>query len=206
MQISAFAKSFSFCSLLGETLTGDKYSSSDDIVTANITKEYVCNSPHRISDRYVFITFPRKTALLNLCEVQIYAVYEYDLTKTGSATQSSSAVPEMIADQGFDNDRLTCIATNDQTDPWWKIDLGSNHDVEEVVIYLPSEGSIPFSSECDVYVDQQLCGNASTASKTFVSVICSLKLQGKGIEIKSIGANKRIALCEVEVYSEVRFA
>ena len=75
-----------------------------------------------------------------------------DLTKTGSATQSSSAVPEMIADQGFDNDRLTCIATNDQTDLWWKIDLGSNHDVEEVVIYLPSEGSIPFSSECDVYV------------------------------------------------------
>lgn len=55
-------------------------------------------------------------------------------------------------------------------------------------------------------LDQRLCGNASVANKKFVSVICSPKLHGRVIVIKNVGANKRVALCEVEVYSEVRVA
>ncbi|XP_066028344.1 uncharacterized protein [Pocillopora verrucosa] len=144
--------------IVGETLSGDTCNSLDGNVRANVIKEYVCNSPHRISGRYVFITIPSKTASLNLCEVQIYAVYEFDLTKTGSVTQSSTAVINMTADQGVDNDRLTCIATKEQTDPWWKIDLRRYYDVEEVVIYPPSESFIPYSSQLyHVHVDDHLC-------------------------------------------------
>lgn len=76
LQILTNAQDLLFYSLPGETLSGDTCSSLDGNVRANVIKEYVCNSPHRISGRYVFITIPSKTASLNLCEVQIYAVYE----------------------------------------------------------------------------------------------------------------------------------
>ena len=86
-----------------------------------------------------------KNAKRNLGDYYTYILV--DLTKNGSVTQSSTAVIEMTADQGVDNDRLTCIATKEQTDPWWKIDLRRYYDVEEVVIYPPSESFIPYSSQ-----------------------------------------------------------
>ena len=75
----------------------------------------------------------------------------------GSATQSSSALTEMNADLGFDNDRFTCTATAEETDPWWKIDLGTNYTITEITIYLASENFIPRSSQYEVNVGMY-CG------------------------------------------------
>ncbi|KAJ7393565.1 hypothetical protein OS493_006550 [Desmophyllum pertusum] len=188
--------------VVGEQLTGENCISSNGIITANVLKEYVCNNPNRIKGRYVFIVIPNKTASLTLCEVQVYAVYEYDLTWMGSASQSSSFAPVMTAEEAFDEDRVTCTATKEETNPWWKIDLGSDHSVSEVVIY-PGD-TLPYSSQYDVFIDQQLCGVANTTDSQLLSVICNPKALGRVITINCTGANKMVALCEVEVYANVR--
>ncbi|XP_078374203.1 uncharacterized protein LOC144657733 [Oculina patagonica] len=185
-----------------EHLIGENCISSDGIVTANVLKEYVCDYPNRVRGRYVSVISANSHGSLDLCEVLVYAVYEYDLTWMGSAMQSSYFIPEMRAEKAFDDDRVTCTATKEETNPWWEIDLGSNHTISEVVIY--TDDTLPHSSQYDVFVDQQLCGVANTTSSQLLSVICTPKAHGKVITVKSNGANTTVALCEVEVYAKVR--
>lgn len=73
----------------------------------------------------------------------------------GAATQSSYFIPEMHAKEAFDNDRVTCTATKETMDPWWKIDLGSNHNISEVVIY--TDNTLPHSPQYDVFVGMFAC-------------------------------------------------
>ena len=73
-----------------------------------------------------------------------------DLTGIGSATQSSYFVPEMSAAVAFDDDRLSCTVTTEETNPWWKIDLGSDRNISEVVIYISN--TLPHSPQYDVFV------------------------------------------------------
>lgn len=77
-----------------------------------------------------------------------------DLTGMGSAMQSSYFIPEMSGREAFDDDRVTCTATKEETNPWWKIDLGSTHNISEVVIY--TDDTLPHSSQYDVFVGRFL--------------------------------------------------
>lgn len=54
------------------------------------------------------------------------------------------------------------------------------------------------------YLDQQLCGVGNATGSRLLSIICSPKAHGKDVTISCTGANKMVALCEVEVYAEVR--
>lgn len=64
--------------------------------------------------------------------------------------QSSYFIPEMRAEEAVDDDRVTCTATKQETNPWWEIDLGSYRTISEVVIY--TDNTLPHSSQYNVFV------------------------------------------------------
>ena len=60
----------------------------------------------------------------------------------------------MTAEVAFDEDRLTCTATKEETDPWWTVDLGRNHNVGVILFYV--DDVLPHSPQYDVFVGMSI--------------------------------------------------
>jgi hypothetical protein len=92
-----------------------------------------------ISGRFVRIEIPGDKKILSLAEVQVFQGPE-NVAPQGKATQSSTASDGTAAlavdgttDGIFANKSVT--HTNEQTDPWWELDLGRTAAVERIVVW-----------------------------------------------------------------------
>ncbi len=99
-----------------------------------------------LEGRYVRVELPGVKRMLSLAEVQVFAGME-NLAPSGKATQSSTAFngrPELAIDNNSDGDyhKNSVTHTNEESDPWWELDLGRSTALERVAIWNRTDGGL----------------------------------------------------------------
>ena len=96
--------------------------------------------------RYVKVQIPGADKALILGEVQAFAMVsgvETNVALTGSATQISTYIDSTADTFGSEKcnngeaggDRSNICHTNNEQDPWWKVELASSYDITRVVVW-----------------------------------------------------------------------
>ncbi|XP_043101305.1 uncharacterized protein LOC122349358 [Puntigrus tetrazona] len=180
-------------------------------IPAGTTSNYSCNG---MEGRYVIVDIPGELRILSLCEVVVYVIGNL---ATGKTVTQSSTYGTWIAEQAIDlNPNFmqpwsACSSTNFQTDPWWRLDLGSVYRVNRVVVTNRLDCCSERINGAEITIGNSLENNGNNnpicavipsipadASSTFT---CN-GMEGQYINLFIPGDSKILALCEVEVYGE----
>ncbi|KAL0961809.1 hypothetical protein UPYG_G00331970 [Umbra pygmaea] len=98
------------------------------------THYFQCNE---MEGRYVVVVIPGSAKILTLCEVEVYGSRSVNLALKGVAVQSSLQ-GSYIASHAIDGNRQTfhlhCTQTEEETNPWWRVDLRNVYRVRSVSI------------------------------------------------------------------------
>ncbi|XP_077868714.1 uncharacterized protein LOC144359426 [Saccoglossus kowalevskii] len=149
-----------------------------------------------IVGRYVSVQIVDRSDYLNFCEFQVWA--------EGNAVDGNTS-PSWSGG--------TCIGTNNEQSPWWKVDLGALYTVYEVNVINRLEdccktrivgSEIRVGSSEDISENTQ-CGEKVTASQTSVATIhfgCSPALVGRYVSIQIVGRSDYLNFCEMQVMAE----
>ncbi|XP_067027641.1 uncharacterized protein [Acropora muricata] len=148
-----------------------------------------------------------------VCEVEVYSSYISNLALNQPATQSSvfdskGASLAVDGNKNTDFNQGSCIRTNRENDPWWRVDLGASLPVAEVVIvnrlctsctnYM-NAFEIRIGSDTSTYTS---CGGTlSLPDGETKSFYCDPPILGRYVSVVIPGTSKFIIMCEVEVYS-----
>lgn len=100
------------------------------------------------SGRFVRIEVPGKQKILSLAEVQVFSG-EKNIATMGKATQSSTGFngpPELAIDGNTDGRYVAAMSTTHteiSDNPWWELDLQSQHPIDRIVIWnRTDEGTV----------------------------------------------------------------
>ncbi len=100
-----------------------------------------------IVGRRVRIDLPGASRILSLAEVQVIAE-GVNVARLGTATQSSTGY-EAVAARAIDGNtdgeffRSQSVTHNNQEpDPWWEVDLGSDQAIDQVVVWSRTDGNL----------------------------------------------------------------
>ena len=96
--------------------------------------------------RFVRIELPGEKKILSLAEVQVFSGEE-NVAKQGKASQSSveySGPAELAIDGNTNGDfeKKSTTHTSNEDDPWWEVDLGSEQNVDSVVVWNRTDGTV----------------------------------------------------------------
>ncbi|XP_063055996.1 uncharacterized protein LOC134449818 [Engraulis encrasicolus] len=173
--------------------------------------------------RYVNVLLPGNNRLLTLCEVEVYgylAPTGKNLALTGRATQSdlvkSPYAGEGIAQNAIDGNRDShfhhgsCTLTDEDTNPWWRVDLLKEYIITSVVITNRGDCCPERLDGAEIRIGSSLIDNGN--DNTQVGVISSIPagesqtftfssgVSGRYINVFLPGAERTLSLCEVEIY------
>lgn len=97
--------------------------------------------------RFVRVELPEKQQFLSLAEVQVFSGEE-NVALGGKATQSSTAYagPAELAIDGNTNgafhDSMSVTHTENETNPWWQVDLGKSLPINSVVVWNRTDNNL----------------------------------------------------------------
>ncbi len=100
-----------------------------------------------VQGRFVRIQLPGDSRILSLAEVEVFQG-ETNLAVQGQATQVSTAYEgpaELALDGKTDGDFYAAKSTThtqQQSDPWWEVDLGAVHAVDRVVVWNRTDNAL----------------------------------------------------------------
>ena len=106
------------------------------------------NSSDPIRGQFIRVDLAGENRILSLAEVQVFSsgkdANSQNIAINGKATQSSTAYagpPEYAIDDNtsgnFNDKTVTHTAT--ESSPWWQVDLGSEHEIERIVVWHRSQ-------------------------------------------------------------------
>ncbi|HEV3021155.1 MAG TPA: PVC-type heme-binding CxxCH protein, partial [Pirellulales bacterium] len=113
--------------------------------------------------RFVRIELPGNGRVLTLAEVEV-ASGGTNVATAGKASQSSTSYGGE-AKRGIDGNTSGAYSdggqshTNEETDPWWEVDLGAERPVDAITIWNRSEGNGQFAKRLDGFRIRVLDGN-----------------------------------------------
>ncbi|MEQ2238615.1 hypothetical protein ILYODFUR_034928 [Ilyodon furcidens] len=178
---------------------------------------YTINMTHSVEGRYVIVVIPGLSKFLTLCEVEVYgyrAPTEENVAVYGKASQST-VYPGAIAYYAIDGYREgrwsqgSCSATNNDFNPWWRLDLGRTHKVFSINVTNRVEYHTRING-AEIRIGDSLdnngnnnprCAVISTISPGFTETFQCNGMNGRFINIVIPGRNEYLTLCEVEVYA-----
>ncbi|XP_048585488.1 uncharacterized protein LOC5506705 isoform X1 [Nematostella vectensis] len=184
------------------------------ITTGPISKPIYCRPGLR--GRYVVLYIPGVNNRLEICEVMVNLNPSANLALNKSTAQSTtdhSGDASRAVDGNTDGDygRGSCTHTQDQPNPWWRVDLGITQPVSEVFLVNRASGSERLHN-AEVRVGDDLTDNGNTnplcgdmfsmATLQKLSIYCKPRRSGRYVNVRLVGASMVLTLCEVEVYSE----
>ncbi len=120
-------------------LLGEFYPKTLPLLTA-LSPGVATHQAGAVPSRFVRIELPGQTRTLTLAEVQVFSNGR-NVASTGRASQSATALnrpAELAIDgkTGGSSSAGTHASTpEDQTDPWWELDLGREHFVNKLTIW-----------------------------------------------------------------------
>ncbi|XP_072550442.1 uncharacterized protein [Salminus brasiliensis] len=182
--------------------------------------------------RYVNIFLPGAENILTLCEVKVYTgarshqplrlhdrVKPTNIATRGRATQSSLSISGMwagigVAENAIDGNRNpdlekgSCMQTDQESSPWWRVNLHHSHAVSSVALTNRGDCCSESLDGAEIRIgdslenegkDNPLCATVSSipAGQT-EHFNCSSLLQGTYVTIFLPG-HGTLSLCEVEV-------
>lgn len=187
------------------------------VLTVASGSAYAINLTNRVEGRHVTIVSPGLNKYLTLCEVEVYgyrAPTVENVAVYGKATQST-VYPGAIAYYAIDGypeglwDSGSCSATNNDFNPWWRLDLGSTHRVFTLKITNRVELHTRING-AEIRIGESLdnngnnnprCAVISTIAPGFTETFQCKGMDGRYINIVIPGRNEYLTLCEVEVYA-----
>ncbi|KAM4601252.1 uncharacterized protein ACJ7VT_021044 isoform 1-T1 [Polymixia lowei] len=169
-----------------------------------------------IEGRYVIVTLPGPNRILTLCEVEVYgyrAPTGENLALQGKATQSSLYTMG-IPDNAIDGNRASkwdlasCTHTQQDYNPWWRLDLRKTHKIFTINI-TNRKGQSQRLNGAEIRIGNSLEDNGNSNPRC--AVISSIaggvtqtfecnRMEGRYVNIIIKGRSEYLTLCEVEVY------
>ncbi|CAI5661916.1 uncharacterized protein LOC109194559 [Oreochromis niloticus] len=151
--------------------------------------------------------------LLGTCSARTYQ----NVALRGKATQSNELNLELAdASNAIDGNREShywagsCIHTDRQTNPWWRVDLLDSYIVTSVIITNRGDCCPEMLNGAEIHIGNSLqdngAGNPVVAVVSHIPAGRSLTItftrlvEGRYVTVVLPGANRVLHLCEVEVY------
>ncbi|XP_077127865.1 uncharacterized protein LOC143783346 [Ranitomeya variabilis] len=180
------------------------------------TLSFCCNG---MEGRYVSVVIPGRSEYLALCEVEVYGqatTDSFNIAKRGEASQESDLQHEIMgyAKNAIDGGKETsyyngsCSHTNKVNNSWWKLDLKQPYKISYVVLtnrmdcckerLIGAEVRIGNSSDNN----NPVCGTVRNVTSATISFCCN-GMVGRYVSVVIPGRSEYLALCEVEVYSDI---
>ncbi|XP_074799797.1 uncharacterized protein LOC141982028 [Natator depressus] len=181
-----------------------------------------CNG---LKGRYVTIIIPGRRGILTLCEVEVIAQgcplspVAQNLALGRLATQSSTLKEYGSVKAGAGNavdgkrdgilDHDSCTHTEQETEPWWNVDLDSRHSVSTVIVKNREDCCGERIKGAQIHVgdskaghgkDDPICGTITDTTPGSLSTICCNGMEGRYVTITIPDREEYLTLCEVEVY------
>ncbi|MEM7315941.1 MAG: DUF1549 domain-containing protein, partial [Planctomycetota bacterium] len=109
------------------------------------------NDSKEVVAQYVRVSIPKKNAILSIAEVQVFATDQSGVRSNvavkGKATQSSTGFsgPAKYAIDGDTNGYYqdgSVTHTNQTDNPWWQVDLGSEHPIDQISIWHRTDANL----------------------------------------------------------------
>ncbi|XP_070537889.1 uncharacterized protein [Ptychodera flava] len=209
-----------------EVLVGSDAMSSDNQVCYTKVQKHQTQAesftlkctPNAVAGRYVSIQVKGKEEDMRLCEVQVMAVDSkyWSLAFKQKASQSStfaygSAMKAVDGDKSNNYNERTCTHTQKEYQPWWKVDLGGEYEIDKVIITNRADccddrlsGAVVRVGNDDVIENNERCGQTVTKGDINqdgeVTVECVL--QGRFVSVQLENKTDYLSLCEVQVFGE----
>ncbi|KAL0961812.1 hypothetical protein UPYG_G00332010 [Umbra pygmaea] len=178
-------------------------------IPAGETHYFQCNE---MEGRYVVVVIPGRAKWLTLCEVDVYGSRPVNLALKGVAVQSSLQ-GSYIASRAIDGNRQTFLPhfthTQEETNPWWRVDLRDVYRVRSVSITNRGDCCSERLDGAEIRIGNSLENNGVMNPRcTVISHIpagethyfqCN-EMEGRYIVVVIPGSEKILTLCEVDVY------
>ncbi|XP_077864003.1 uncharacterized protein LOC100367054 [Saccoglossus kowalevskii] len=212
--------------------TGQNAMCGAKISDSGETIDVICDCGEPITGRYVSIQLLGVTEELTICEVEVMALPSSEPTEipctnpdglvniavgkraSQSSTNKNGAVASRAVDGNKDSDLKagkSCVQTNKEYQPWWKLDLGAPTDVYQVVITNRMDCCSFRMKNAEVRVgdsenfeDNPVCGMMVLGKRSRQETIimncgCGESLRGRYVSIQLIDKEQMLHFCEVEV-------
>ncbi|KAK2913230.1 hypothetical protein Q8A67_001629 [Cirrhinus molitorella] len=166
--------------------------------------------------RYVVIHIPGNDKFLTLAEVGVYGYLAGNRAVGGAVIQSSTsgnwfAEKAIDSNRGFQQLYTGCSLTNNETNPWWRLDLHEVYRVNEVVITNRKDCCADRINGAEIRIGNSLENNGN--DNPICAVIPAIPagesysyscggMEGRYINLIIPGDMKMLTLCEVKVYGE----
>ncbi|XP_028435570.1 uncharacterized protein LOC114556735 [Perca flavescens] len=180
-------------------------------MAAGSSQTFVCNG---MEGRYVNIVIPGRREFLTLCEVEVTGqALDTNIARGGNVIQSSLYEKE-VPERAIDGNRASnlgqgsCIVTNNDLKPWWRLDLLKKYHINTVTITNRRDCCHERINGAEIRIGNSLNDNgnnnprcavissmAAGSSQTFV---CN-GMEGRYVNIVIPGRREFLTLCEVEV-------
>ncbi|XP_032399874.1 uncharacterized protein LOC116706924 isoform X1 [Etheostoma spectabile] len=127
-----------------------------------------------------------------------------------SSLWDSWIVPSLLTDGNTDSTygHRSCVSTQYQNDPWFRVDLGGLYDISTVVIVRRTDCCPTELDGTEIRIGDSLenngnnnsrCGVITVTSDVTMTFDCN-QIRGRYVNFFLPGVNKRLVLCEVKVY------
>uniref|UniRef100_H3AF12 Fucolectin tachylectin-4 pentraxin-1 domain-containing protein n=1 Tax=Latimeria chalumnae TaxID=7897 RepID=H3AF12_LATCH len=170
--------------------------------------------------RYVTVLIPNRTEFLTLCEVEVFgsvplAGEEQNVALTSEVMQSSlyhvDGIPEHAVDGNHDShySSLSCMYTQKEWEPWFRVDLLQVHKVSAVTIANRGDCCWDHLKGAEIHIGNSLkmnglknpmCGKIYTTVPGYTESFCCDGMEGRFVTINIPGCQEFLTLCEVEVF------
>ena len=115
-------------------------------VISSVSAKILPSSPGPSTGRYVRVELPGKKRILSLAEVQVFH-NDHNHSLQAKASQSSTAYEgsaRLAIDGNTDGnyDAKSTTHTEESTDPWWEVDLGTSQSIDRIVIWNRTDNEL----------------------------------------------------------------
>nr|XP_014354454.1 PREDICTED: pentraxin fusion protein-like [Latimeria chalumnae] len=189
---------------------------------AEPTQTFCCKG---MKGRYISIQIPGRKEYLTLCEVEVMGVPgeqkclqlpdEINVAIGGEATQVSKFDVKGDAGNAINGDKNTnyfsgsCTLTNNDFNPWWKLDLKKAYNISTIIITNRGDCCSERLEGASVHVgysrhnngkDNPLCGIINSVMAGSIETFCCNGMDGRYVTIHVPERREYLSLCEVEVF------
>lgn len=177
-----------------------------------------------VEGRYINVILPGVDRVLNLCEVEVFALTEdsnsvselVNVAVLGRATQSSVrlgsaaclSLPQNAIDgnRQYDLSRGSCAQTDTESAPWWRLDLLRTHTITALALTRGDQNISGARVTIGNSLQDEGRANTLCVSVSFIPTggtgyfRCVSALRGRYVTVALAGQNRTLSLCEVEVF------
>ncbi|XP_036845097.1 uncharacterized protein LOC110532923 isoform X2 [Oncorhynchus mykiss] len=184
-------------------------------IPAGETNTFQCNE---IEGRYVVVVIYVRKEYLTLCELEVYGTPAVNVALKGVASQSSlngygNAHNAIDGNRDSDYYKRSCTHTEQETNPWWRVDLLDVTRVTAVTITNRGDVVPERLDGAEIRIGNSLENNGINnprcvvishipAGKTY-TFQCN-EMEGRYVVVVIPGRSEWLTLCEVEVFATVK--